>query len=531
MSLESYSSHGNLEKLAKKPYDLTAKGALSVERLKEFSFEIPGLSLFYGTERVNQEVMKELYAMAEEANVHQKMKDMQSGKVINTVKGCESEDRMVLHTAMRDIFDDVQSSGPASEAAKEMAQELSRLETFVNDHKSKFKYIISVGIGGSYLGPEAIYIAMRHLSLKQSQHEVELFFMPNIDPDECARILPQVDLSETLVVIMSKSGGTLETLTNETFIKQKLIDAGLNPVHHMIAITGKGSPLDDKSKYLASFYMKDYVGGRYSVSSMIGCVLLAFTLGMDALKEFLKGMHDMDKHVLEKDNIALLAALLQIWNRDYLGYDTRAVIPYSCALDRFSAHLQQLIMESNGKGTDLDGKITNDKTCSVIFGEPGTNGQHSFFQMIHQGRTIVPVDFIGFYQSQFGDDIKVKGSTNQEKLLSNMFAQSVALATGLKNTESPNKNFEGNRPTNMLLGKQLTPYVLGQILSLYEHRTAFEGFILGINSFDQEGVQLGKKLAIDCINEFQRAHKRSDPPKSENSDQFQFYIQQIMNIS
>lgn len=531
MPLKSYSIHTELQKLSKDPVDLTKKGELSVDRLKQFSFQMPGLHYFYGTERVSAAVMDALYKLADEANVHQKMKDMQEGKVINTVKGCESEDRMVLHTAVRDVFDDAKTEGPAGEASKEMVEELSRLETFIADYQSKFKYIISVGIGGSYLGPEAIYIAMHHLSLKQSQQEVKLFFMPNIDPDECSRILPQVNLKETLVVIMSKSGGTLETLTNETFIKEKLIEAGLNPVHHMIAVTGKGSPLDDKTKYLASFYMKDYVGGRYSVSSMIGCVLLGFTLGMEPLREFLRGMHDMDVHALEKDNLPLLCALLQIWNRDYLGYDTRAVIPYSCALDRFSAHLQQLIMESNGKGTDLNGKVTNDKTCSVIFGEPGTNGQHSFFQMIHQGRTIVPVDFIGFYESQFGDDIEVQGSTNQEKLLSNMFAQSISLATGLKNDKSPNKNFEGNRPTNMLLGKKLTPYVLGQLLSLYEHRTAYEGFILDVNSFDQEGVQLGKKLAIDCINEFQRAHKRSNPPQSENAKQFQFYIQEIMKIS
>ena len=262
--------------------------------------------------------------------------------------------------------------------------------------------------------------------------------------------------------------------------------------------------MDDPDKYLASFYMWDYIGGRYSVTSMVGGVMLAFTLGMERFLDFLRGAHAMDRVALNKEpqkNLPLLSALLGIWNRDFLGHHTCAIIPYSKALSRFPAHLQQLDMESNGKRIDKQGKAVDFSTGPIIWGEPGTNGQHSFFQLLHQGTTIVPMEIIGFCESQYREDVMYKGTTCQEKLLSNMLAQSVALAVGQK-SDNPNKVFPGNRPNRILISTRLDPFNMGALLSYYEHKVAFQGFIWNINSFDQEGVQLGKVLALKFTDQF-----------------------------
>ena len=271
--------------------------------------------------------------------------------------------------------------------------------------------------------------------------------------------------------------------------------------------------MDDPSKYLASFYIWDYIGGRYSVTSMVGGVILAFSLGMDRFLDFLRGASAMDKLALKKEhNLPLISALLSVWNRNFLDLPTQAIIPYSQALSRFPAHLQQLNMESNGKRINRHGKAVSYETGSIYWGEPGTNGQHSFFQLIHQGTTIVPVEFIGFIHSQYKMDIVFQETTCQEKLLANLLAQSVALATGQKSPNA-NKIFPGNRPTRIVLAERLDPYTLGQILSYYEHAAAFQGFLWDINSFDQEGVQLGKVLAMQFIDLFaqKREGKEIDP--------------------
>jgi glucose-6-phosphate isomerase len=270
----------------------------------------------------------------------------------------------------------------------------------------------------------------------------------------------------------------------------------------MVAVTGKGSPLDNPEKYRASFYMWDYIGGRYSVTSMVGGVVLAFALGMEKFLVFLKGANAMDKISTSKnlsENLPLLGALLGIWNRNFLHLPTLAIIPYSQAMVRFSAHLQQLDMESNGKRISQKGEPVDFETGPVIWGEPGTNGQHSFYQCIHQGSSVVPIEFLGFKKTQYGDDLLVKGSLSQEKLLSNLFAQSIGLATG-KKSDNPNKVFPGNRPNHILLASKLDPYTMGALLSYYENKVAIQGFIWGINSFDQEGVQLGKVLANKIID-------------------------------
>ncbi|MDN3508333.1 MAG: glucose-6-phosphate isomerase, partial [Simkaniaceae bacterium] len=326
-------------------------------------------------------------------------------------------------------------------------------------------------------------------------------------------VLDRLDLKKTLVVVVSKSGGTIETLTNEQLVKRRFKAEGLAPKDHFLAVTGKGSPMDNPEEYRESFYIWDYIGGRYSVTSMVGGVAIAFALGMEKFLDFLRGAHMMDLSCHEKDlekNLPLLGALLGIWNRNFLGHSTLAVIPYSQAMVRFSAHLQQCDMESNGKGIDKQGNRVDHETGPVIWGEPGTNGQHSFYQCIHQGTSIIPIEFIGFKQTQHGDDIEVKGTTSQEKLLSNLFAQSIALATGQK-SDNPNKVFPGNRPNRILLAEQCEPFTLGALLSYFENKVDFQGFIWNINSFDQEGVQLGKLLANKLIDQYSALRAGDDP--------------------
>jgi glucose-6-phosphate isomerase len=260
--------------------------------------------------------------------------------------------------------------------------------------------------------------------------------------------------------------------------------------------------------------MWDFVGGRYSATSMVGAVMLAFALGYQGFHEMIRGAHAMDQHVLNaplRSNLPLLSALLGIWNRNFLHLPTVAIIPYSQALLRFTAHLQQLDMESNGKRIDKTGTPVNFSTGPVIWGEPGTNGQHSFYQLIHQGTDPVPLEFIGFKKSQYINDLEIQHSTSHEKLLSNLFAQSIALATGQTNS-NPNKVFTGNRPNRILLAERLDPYTLGALLSFYEHKVAYQGFIWNINSFDQEGVQLGKVLASKVLALFCAKRMREKAP-------------------
>ena len=507
-SFSQYRSVLRLKELAEDPFDLTANDALSIKRIDAMIKESLGLKLLYATERVSEVCMNALYDLAEESNVLEKMKQMQSGEVINKIDGFESENRCVLHTAMRDFFDHAETSPVAKKAAELAYKELEKLTQFLKELEVKdhFTDIVQVGIGGSDLGPRAIYLALKAFQKPGRRAH----FFSNVDPDDGADVMKDLDLSKTLFVIVSKSGTTLETRTNEELVRDRLKKEGLDPKNHLIAVTGQGSPMDDPSQYLAYFYIWDYIGGRYSVTSMVGGVILAFALGMDRFLDFLRGASAMDKSVLKKDkNLPLLSALLSVWNRNFLNLPTQAIIPYSQALSRFPAHLQQLNMESNGKHIDKTSKEVSFDTGAIYWGEPGTNGQHSFFQLIHQGTTVVPVEFIGFAKNQYKQDILFKGTSCQDKLLSNLFAQSLALATGQKSA-NPNKVFPGNRPTRILLAERLDPYTLGMLLSYYEHAAAFQGFIWGINSFDQEGVQLGKVLAQQFIDLF--AQKRQNKP-------------------
>ncbi|QVL54772.1 MAG: glucose-6-phosphate isomerase [Simkaniaceae bacterium] len=511
-AFNEYHSVEALRKIAEKPVDLSKGGCLCPKRMEEMVVECLNLKLFYGTERVNEKTMETLFELANEARVHEKMLAMQNGEVINKIEGFESENRMVLHTAMRDFFDRQAEGEQARQAAALAYAEMEKLKSFLDGiEKEEYTDMIQVGIGGSELGPKAIYLALEAFNKPGKR----VHFISNVDPDDAANVIRRVNLSKTLVVIVSKSGTTLETLTNEELIRKKFQEEGLSPKNHFLAVTGKGSPMDNPEMYRKSFYIWDYVGGRYSATSMVGCVMLAFALGMEKLLDFLRGANSMDKVALEQDpkkNLPLLSALLGIWNHNFLGHPTTAIIPYSQALSRFPAHLQQCDMESNGKRIDKQGRPVDFWTGPIIWGEPGTNGQHSFYQLIHQGTIVVPVEFIGFTESQFGEDSSFKGTTSQEKLLSNLFAQSIGLATGQKN-DNPNKEFPGNRPNRVLMAKKCDPYTMGAILSYFENKVAFQGFIWDINSFDQEGVQLGKVLANKIIDQFTKKNKEEEYEK------------------
>jgi len=342
-----------------------------------------------------------------------------------------------------------------------------------------------------------MYLALEHwVKTEQKKVHLEAKFISNVDPDDAAAVLGSVNLATTLFVLVSKSGTTQETLANENFVRDTLTKAGLKADAHMVAVTSETSPLANSPRYLASFYIDDYIGGRYSSTSAVGGAVLSLAFGPEVFARFLAGAHEADRLALEADpkkNAALLDALIGVWERNAMGLPYTAVLPYSQALSRFPAHLQQLDMESNGKSVNRENQAVKYATGPVIFGEPGTNGQHSFYQHLHQGTDIVPLQFIGFLENQTGQDVVLEGSTSQAKLNANLAAQIVAFAKGSKN-ENPNKNFVGGRPSSLLLNKKLTPEALGALLAHFENKVLFQGLLWNINSFDQEGVQLGKVL-------------------------------------
>ncbi len=495
----------HLQSLAENPYDLSAPGALQKNgRIAGMTCRSAGLRLFYAAQRVDELVLEAFQDFADEHRLVDRYKDMRRGAVINRISGWDSENRQVLHTSSRDLFS-AQPKEPAS--AGQARAELDKLEAFLLEigDRDEFTTMVNVGIGGSDLGPRAVYEALRAYNLKGRQ----VHFIANVDPDDAAGVLGSIDPARTLVAVVSKSGSTLETRTNEALVRARFEQEGLDPARHFIAVTGKGSPMDNPDKYLRSFYMYDYIGGRYSVTSMVGGVSLGFALGPERLKEFLSGAAEMDDacetHQVQ-DNMALLLALLGLWNHNFLGHPTLAVLPYSQALHRFPAHLQQCDMESNGKSITVAGLPAAMKTGPVVWGDPGTNGQHAFYQLLHQGTEVVPAEFIGFLQNQYEEDIVVEGTSSQQKLLANLMAQVVALATGRQH-ENPNKRFDGNRPSSMIIAPRLDPVNMGRLLALYEAKIVFQGFSWNINSFDQEGVELGKILAGRFLEHMQDTTK------------------------
>ncbi len=516
-------AHDQLTRWAAKAFDLAADGALTPRRIGAMRSSACGFSLLYATQRVDEAVLQALLALATEARATDRFRQLMAGEVMNRIEGQESENRQVQHFASRNVFDDLPDAfdcAAAQPAAAQARREVAKLDKFLEQLESDqmrnargqpFTDLVNIGIGGSDLGPRALYLALQ--PWRQTDRRVH--FVSNVDPDDAAQVIRGLDLSRTLVNVVSKSGSTLETLTNETIVRDAFTKAGLKPEQHCLCVTGEGSPMDNPKRYRASFYMFDYIGGRYSATSMVGGVSLGFGLGMSAFRDVLRGAREMDLASIEPNlasNLPLLAALLGIWNRDFLRLPTLAVLPYSQGLVRFAAHLQQLDMESNGKGITKQGRDVEFDTGPIVWGEPGTNGQHAFYQLIHQSRTVVPCEFIGFRDNQYGVDVKVQDSTSQQKLLANLFAQSIALATGQSNA-NPNKRFPGNRPNSILLADRLTPRTLGALLAFYENKVAYQGLIWNINSFDQEGVQLGKVLGTRILGHFQHLNtKKGEAP-------------------
>lgn len=528
MKFKDYTAWKRLEHCKEKVPDLTRSNSLNEKRIKEMTLSACRLKMFYGTERVDEQIVGYLSELAHEANVLEKMAFLQDMEVMNYVNNYQSEKRRVGHTAIRNLSPK-KCSDAAKNASKEYQVELKKLEAFlpkVRDYKS----MIAVGIGGSYLGTKAVYEALK----AYQKNDRKLYFASNVDPDKLVSILDEVNLASTLVVIISKSGQTLEISAQEEFLRNYFAEAGLDTKNHFVMVTGKGSPMDRPQSYLEVFYMWDFIGGRYSVSSMVGAVPICFMLGMSIWESFLLGLHDMDVHALtEKDpkkNMPLMGALLGIWNRNFLHCDTMAIVPYSQALDSWSLHLQQLFMESNGKSVaQVDGSFIDWDTCPVIWGTVGTEGQHSYYQCIHQGTKVIPMEFIGFVNSQMEHDEVIEGTTNQEKLLANLFAQAIGLATG-EHVPNHNKYFPGNRPSHIILAEKLDAYTLGNLLAYHEHYVAFQGFIWGVNSFDQEGVQLGKVLANGIINLFKEKREKGAPSHLKESETARAFLSEMEGL-
>lgn len=459
-----------------------------------------GLTYNYAAKAVDDNVLANLAAMATEAQLTDKYRELYSGAMINT-----GEKRLVLHQLTRgQLGDDVIADGVNKRefytgVQKRVAEFSEKIHsgTITNEKGEKFSTVVQIGIGGSDLGPRAIYIALENWAKANDTFKMEAKFISNVDPDDASAVLNSIDVSRSLFILVSKSGTTLETLTNEAFVKNAIRAAGLDPSKHMIAVTSETSPLAKSDEYMDAFFMDDYIGGRYSSTSAVGGAVLSLAFGADIFARFLDGAAEADKLATEPDifkNAAMLDALIGVYERNILGYSATAVLPYSQALSRFPAHLQQLDMESNGKSVNRFGEPIEYVTGPTIFGEPGTNGQHSFYQLLHQGTDILPLQFIGFKNSQIGNDVDIQGSTSQQKLCANVVAQIMAFACG-KSDEDKNKNFGGGRPSSIIIGDKLTPEAMGALLAHFENKVMFQGFLWNLNSFDQEGVQLGKVLA------------------------------------
>ena len=500
-NLDTLASYEELKKVEPVNVAEVMSGENGAERVKNYSIPMmDGLTYNYAAKAVDEKVLAALAKLAEEAQLIEKYESLYNGAVINT-----GEKRLVLHQLTRgQLGNDVVADGVNKRDFYVSQQE--RIADFANKVHAgeitnaageKFTTVVQIGIGGSDLGPRAMYLALENWAKVNNKFKMEAKFISNVDPDDAVAVLNSIDVAHSIFILVSKSGTTLETLTNESFVKDALAKAGLDASKHMIAVTSETSPLAKSDDYLAAFFMDDYIGGRYSSSSAVGGAVLSLAFGPDVFAEFLAGAAEVDKTATNKDllkNPEMLDALIGVYERNVLGYPSTAVLPYSQALSRFPAHLQQLDMESNGKSVNRFGEPVDYVTGPVIFGEPGTNGQHSFYQLLHQGTDIVPLQFIGFKNNQIGTDVVIQDSTSQQKLCANVAAQIVAFACG-KADENRNKNFEGGRPSSIIIGEQLTPKTLGALLAHFENKVMFQGFVWNVNSFDQEGVQLGKVLA------------------------------------
>ncbi|KAG9440968.1 hypothetical protein H6P81_021133 [Aristolochia fimbriata] len=506
-----------------------------VDRCKTMMVEFDGLLLDYSRQRVIQDTMGKLFALAEAAHLKEKINRMYNGEHINS-----TEDRAVLHVALRASRDTVINSD-GKNVVSEVWKVLDKIKEFTERVRSgawvgatgkALKNVVAVGIGGSFLGPLFVHTALQtDPEAVASAKGRQLRFLANVDPIDVARSITGLDPETTLVVVVSKTFTTAETMLNARTLREWII-AALGPqavAKHMVAVSTNITLVEkfgiDPNN---AFAFWDWVGGRYSVCSAVGVLPLSLQYGFSLVRKFLDGALSIDKHFYStpfEKNIPVLVGLLSVWNVSFLGSPARAILPYSQALEKLAPHIQQVSMESNGKGVSIDGVPLPFEAGEIDFGEPGTNGQHSFYQLIHQGR-IVPCDFIGVLKSQ--QPVYLKGETvsNHDELMSNFFAQPDALAYGKTPEELlqenvpkhliPHKTFSGNRPSLSLLLPSLNAYNIGQLLAIYEHRIAVEGFIWGINSFDQWGVELGKSLATRVRKQLNLSRTKGDPVEGFN---------------
>jgi len=471
-----------------------------------------GLYLDYSKNRITDETLGLLVALAEEAGLHERTEAMFSGERINV-----SENRSVLHVALRMpsgeslVVDGVDVVAQVHEVLDRMSAFADRIRAGEwKGHTGRpIRNVVNIGIGGSDLGPVMAYEALRHYS----RRDMTFRFVSNVDSTDFAEATRDLDAQETLFIVSSKTFTTLETMTNaRTARAWALATLGEEAAiaKHFVAVSTNAEEVAKfgiDTENMFGFW--DWVGGRYSMDSAIGLSTM-LAVGPEGFRELLAGFHEMDVHFRTTPfarNLPVLMGLLAVWYGDFFGAQTIGVMPYSQYLKRFPAYLQQLTMESNGKRVTLDGRPVDYQTGAVYWGEPGTNGQHSFYQLIHQGTKLIPVDLIGFARTL--NPIR----DHHDLLMSNVFAQAEALAFGKTEQEVreegtaeaviPHRVFEGNRPTNVILAEQLTPHTLGTLVALYEHSVFTQGTIWGIDSFDQWGVELGKVLARRIIPELE----------------------------
>jgi glucose-6-phosphate isomerase len=489
--------------------------AADPERGERLNAEACGLYLDYSKNRVNEETLKLLVQLAQETGLEPARDAMFRGDKINI-----TEDRAVLHVALRAPKGEVIKVDDV-DVVPEVHKVLEAMGAFADRIRSgewkgftgkKIKNVINVGIGGSDLGPVMAYEALRHYS----DRSLTFRFVSNVDGTDFVEAVRDLDPSETLFIISSKTFTTLETMTNAGSAREWIL-SGLGGdlkavASHFVAVSTNADKVSTFGIDTANMFgFWDWVGGRYSMDSAIGLSTM-IAIGPKNFGDLLAGFHSMDEHFrtapLEK-NLPVLLGLLAVWYNDFFGAQSIAVLPYEQYLKRFPAYLQQLTMESNGKSIRLDGEHVTADTGPIYWGEPGTNGQHSFYQLIHQGSRLIPCDFIGFYKA-----LNSLGH-HHNYLISNIFAQAEALAFGKTPEQvkaegtpdwlNPHRVFKGNRPSNVIMADKLDPRTLGTLVALYEHSVFTQGAIWGINSFDQWGVELGKQLAQHIIPELESA--------------------------
>ena len=467
------------------------------------------LYLDYSKNMVTADTVTLLVALAERVGLRRRIEDMFAGRRINV-----SEDRAALHVALR-MPRDAQLTVDGQDVVANVHRVLDKMAAFSDDLRSgawtgatgqRIKNVVNIGIGGSDLGPAMAYEALR----AYSERSMTFRFVSNVDGADIYEATRDLDPAETLFIVSSKTFGTVETLTNARSARHWLT-AGLGEEavsRHFVAVSTDADRVAAFGIDPANmFEFWDWVGGRYSFTSAIGLSLMV-AIGPAAYREMLDGFHAMDEHFRTapfEQNLPVLLGLLGIWHGNFFGAETSAVLPYSRYLSRFPAYLQQLDMESNGKSVDRQGKPVQWQTGPVVWGQPGTNGQHAFFQLLHQGTELVPCDFIGFLEPVDG------GWDHHDLLVANLFAQTEAMAFGKTPEEVqaegvaeelvPHRTFPGNRQTNTILVNRLTPSTLGQLVALYEHKVLTQGTIWDVNSFDQWGVELGKVLADRIVGE------------------------------